>query len=64
MNLSNRSGKEYQELRDNYKGAGSQVEYLSLEDARKNKLRINWNNSPIYKPRQMGIQVFEDYPLR
>ena len=55
--------KEYQELRDHYQGAGSQVEYLSLEEARKNKLRINWDASTINKPRQMGIQVFEEYPL-
>jgi 5-methyltetrahydrofolate--homocysteine methyltransferase len=55
--------EEYRELRERYQGAGSQVEYLSLEDARKNKLRINWDTAPIYKPRQMGIQVFEDYPL-
>lgn len=55
--------EEYQELRDQYQGAGSQVEYLSLEEARKNKLRINWETSTIYKPRQMGIQVFEEYPL-
>jgi 5-methyltetrahydrofolate--homocysteine methyltransferase len=55
--------EEYRELRDRYQGAGSQVEYLSLEDARKNKLRINWEKSPIYKPVQTGIQVFEDYPL-
>ena len=53
----------YQDLRKNYQVAGRQVEYLSLEEARKNKLRINWNTSPIYKPRQMGIQLFEDYPL-
>jgi 5-methyltetrahydrofolate--homocysteine methyltransferase len=55
--------EEYQELRDHYQDAGSQVEYLSLEDARKNKLRINWDDSPIIKPKQMGIQVFEEYPL-
>ena len=55
--------EEYRELRDRYQGAGSQVEYLSLEEARKNKPRINWKESPIYRPKQMGIQVFEDYPL-
>jgi 5-methyltetrahydrofolate--homocysteine methyltransferase len=55
--------EEYLELRKRYEGAGGQVEYLALEDARKNKPRINWDASPIYKPRQMGIQVFEDYPL-
>jgi 5-methyltetrahydrofolate--homocysteine methyltransferase len=59
----NRIREEYQELRERYQGAGSQVEYLTLEDARKNKLRINWDTSPIYKPRQLGIRVFKDYPL-
>jgi 5-methyltetrahydrofolate--homocysteine methyltransferase len=55
--------EEYRELRDQYQGAGSQVEYLSLEEARKNKLRINWETTTINKPMQMGIQVFEEYPL-
>jgi 5-methyltetrahydrofolate--homocysteine methyltransferase len=55
--------EEYQELRDHYQDAGSQVEYLALEEARKNKLRIDWDTSPIYKPSQMGIQVLGDFPL-
>jgi 5-methyltetrahydrofolate--homocysteine methyltransferase len=53
----------YRELRENYQVAGRQVEYLSLEEARKNKLKIDWNTSQIYKPKQMGVHVFEDYPL-
>jgi 5-methyltetrahydrofolate--homocysteine methyltransferase len=55
--------EEYQELRDHYQDAGSQVEYLALEEARKNKLRIDWDTAPIYKPSQMGIQVLGDFPL-
>ncbi len=46
-----------------YQGAGSQVEYLSLEDARKNKLKIDWANHPFISPGRLGIQIFEDYPL-
>ncbi len=54
---------EYSELRENYKGAGNQVEYLSLAEARKNSLKIDWSHSPIIKPVEMGVRVFEDYPL-
>ncbi len=61
--FASRIREEYQELRDAYQAAGSQIEYLALEDARRNKPRINWDASPIYKPRKMGIQVFKDYPL-
>jgi len=55
--------QEYRDLRENYKGAGSQVEYLSLEEARRNNLKIDWSTSPIYKPAEMGIRVFDDYPI-
>ncbi len=54
---------EYKELRENYKSAGSQVEYLSLEDARRNALKIDWSNSPFYKPAELGIRVFDDFPI-
>jgi 5-methyltetrahydrofolate--homocysteine methyltransferase len=55
--------KEYRELRETYKGAGGQVEYLSLEEARSNRLKIDWTASPVYKPAEMGIRVFRDYPI-
>jgi 5-methyltetrahydrofolate--homocysteine methyltransferase len=61
--FASRIREEYRELRERYEGAGSQVEYLSIEDARRNKPRINWPTAPVYQPRHMGITVFEDYPL-
>ncbi|MCX6280957.1 MAG: methionine synthase [Bacteroidetes bacterium] len=38
-------------------------EYLSLTEARKNKLRIDWKNTVIAKPQMLGTKVFYDYPL-
>ncbi|MFC2113231.1 methionine synthase, partial [Bacteroidota bacterium] len=55
--------KEYLDLRETYKGAGRQVEYLTLEEARKNRLNIDWSTSPIYKPAEIGIRVFDDYSI-
>ena len=37
--------------------------YLSIEDARKKKFDIDWNEDLVVKPRQLGIQVFEDYAI-
>lgn len=55
--------KEYEELRSSYMGAGRQLEYLSLEEARKNKFKADWPAAPIYKPSEMGIRVFDDFPI-
>jgi 5-methyltetrahydrofolate--homocysteine methyltransferase len=55
--------KEYSDLRISYAGAARQVEYLSLEEARKNRFKINWSTTKIYKPSFTGIKVFEDYKI-
>ena len=55
--------EEYRELRDNYKGAGDRQKYVTLEQARKNMFRIDWDKSPVYRPSTMGIQVLNDYPI-
>ncbi|MFC2116022.1 methionine synthase [Bacteroidota bacterium] len=54
---------EYHELRENYKSVGTQVEYLTLDEARKNSLKIDWSGSPIYKPSKTGIMVFDDFSI-
>ena len=55
--------QEYEELRRNYSGSTSKVNYISLEEARKNKLLIDWERSPIYKPSFTGIRKFSNYPI-
>ncbi len=55
---------DYDLLRKNYSGASSKVNYISLEKARKNALKLDWNSSPIYKPSFTGIKVFEDYSIK
>ena len=55
--------EEYRELRESYMSAGNQLEYLSIDQARENKFRIDWKNSPIYRPPSMGIQVLKDFPI-
>lgn len=37
--------------------------YLSLEEARKNKMKVEWDSATIVKPQFTGNKVIEDYPL-
>jgi 5-methyltetrahydrofolate--homocysteine methyltransferase len=55
--------EEYAALRNMYADAGRDVRYLKLEDARKNKLQIDWSPEEIRIPSETGLRVFQDYPL-
>ncbi|MCK5137638.1 MAG: methionine synthase [Bacteroidales bacterium] len=55
--------QDYEELRINYAGAGRDIKYLSLDDARKNALQIDWTSESISKPNQTGIKTLLDYPM-
>ncbi|HBU78919.1 MAG TPA: methionine synthase, partial [Muricauda sp.] len=54
---------DYESFREKFLKRGKQKEYLTLEEARKNKLQINWNPSDIKKPNQLGIEVWDDFDL-
>jgi len=55
--------EEYGTLRDNYAEVGRDISYISLEDARKNSLRLAWSNESIRKPRTLGLQKLRDFPM-
>ncbi|MCL6275035.1 methionine synthase [Muricauda sp. 2012CJ35-5] len=55
---------DYESFRDKFLNRSKQKEYLSIDDARKNKLKIDWKPEDIVKPNQMGIQVLEDFDLK
>ncbi|WP_375323654.1 methionine synthase [Flagellimonas sp. GZD32] len=54
---------DYESFRDKFLNRSKQKEYLTLEEARKNKLQIEWKSSDIKKPNQLGIQLLEDFDL-
>jgi len=54
---------EYKELRSSYTDSKSRTKYLTLEEARKNRLRIDWGKTQIHQPAFAGIKVFEDYSI-
>ncbi len=55
--------KEYQTLRERHLGKEKRGKWLTLEEARANRFRIDWNGYTPPQPRQPGIQVFNNYPL-
>jgi 5-methyltetrahydrofolate--homocysteine methyltransferase len=54
---------EYEVMREAHKGKRSAVEYVSLEVARKNKIKIEWNNYLPIKPTFIGTKIFDDYSI-
>ncbi len=54
---------DYESFREKFLTRGKQKEYLTLEEARNNKLQIDWNPSDIKKPNQLGLHVLEDVDL-
>lgn len=55
---------DYESFRDKFLNRTKQKEYLTLAEARQNKLQIEWNASDIKKPNKLGIQVQEDFDLK
>jgi len=55
--------KEYTELRENYLSKKTEKNLISLEEARKNKLKIDWINARITKPEFLGIKVLNNFSL-
>ncbi len=55
--------KEYEELRKNHTRKISEKNYVTLEEARKNKFLTDWENYQPVKPNKLGLTVFNDYPL-
>jgi 5-methyltetrahydrofolate--homocysteine methyltransferase len=54
---------EYDALRTSYLGVKGKTTFISLEEARKNKAPITWDEKSIAVPRFTGIRLFQHYPL-
>ncbi len=59
----NQIREEYDLFREQFLKRTRKKEYLTIKDARKNKFKIDWNTSEIVKPKQLGIQVIEDFDI-
>ncbi|WP_298263690.1 methionine synthase [uncultured Lutibacter sp.] len=54
---------DYVKVREGFLSRASKKEYLSLDEARKNKFKIDWNTSNIAVPSFIGTKTIEDFEL-
>ena len=56
--------KDYESFREKFLKRGKTKRYVSLEDARANKYKIDWKKSEIKKPSEMGVQALQQISLK
>jgi 5-methyltetrahydrofolate--homocysteine methyltransferase len=54
---------EYEELRERYAARSEARKLLTLEQARADRTPVDWSSYTPPVPRQLGVQVFDDYDL-
>ncbi len=54
---------EYEEMRVRHASQRSAKTYLPYEQAKANKVEIDWENTEVIKPGFLGVKAFDDYSL-
>jgi 5-methyltetrahydrofolate--homocysteine methyltransferase len=54
---------EYEKLREDYKNKQKDKALISYNEAKQNKVVIDWNKTEIIEPTFLGVKVLKDYPL-
>jgi 5-methyltetrahydrofolate--homocysteine methyltransferase len=62
-NIKQRFKDEYKKLRTDHEGRKSEKHYITLAEARKNKVKIDWSSTQFTKPTVIGRREFVNYPL-
>ncbi len=55
--------EEYEKIRISHKKRMSEKNFLSIDKARGNSLKTDWQKAKIKKPESLGVKVLENYPL-
>ena len=55
--------EEYETVRINHAGRRAQIKWLTIAEARENKVAIDWSNYKPTQPSFTGLKSFEDYSL-
>ncbi len=53
----------YDLFREQFLSRTKQKEYISIEEARSKKYKINWSQTTIVKPKKLGIQVIQEFDI-
>ncbi len=59
----NQVREEYDKFREKFLSRSKTKEYISIDEARKRKFKIDWGKSKIIKPNQVGIHEIQDFDI-
>lgn len=54
---------EYDDVRERHANKSKVTNWLTLAEARRNKIKLNWDRYTPPVPRKIGVTVLKDYPL-
>jgi 5-methyltetrahydrofolate--homocysteine methyltransferase len=55
--------EDYAQRREDYAKRKSEKNFISLEQARENRLKLDWNKTRIKKPNKIGLTILNDFSL-
>jgi len=55
--------EDYSLFRERFLTRGKKREFLSIEQARENKWKLDWDAFEAFKPNELGVQVIEEFDL-
>ena len=53
----------YEQVREDFRQRTTEKQLLTLQEARQNRLKIDWSKATPTKPAFLGTKVFDDFPL-
>ncbi|MCB0358194.1 MAG: methionine synthase, partial [Bdellovibrionales bacterium] len=62
-NLLRDTREEYAKLADEYRKRSTERRFVSLDEARANRLHVDWGSSQIDRPAKLGMWTFENFSL-
>ena len=55
--------REYEGIRNDFAQRSGERSYVSFDEARENRLRVDWAREKITRPRALGTKTLKDFPL-
>ncbi|MEH6656952.1 methionine synthase [Leeuwenhoekiella marinoflava] len=55
--------EDYALFRERFLTRGKKRDFLTVEQARENKWKLDWDNFEAFKPKELGVQILEEFDL-
>ena len=55
--------EEYEQMRERHAGKKQRTTFIPITEARRNKVKTDWEQYEIRKPKFLGLKTFDNYPI-